>query len=305
MPVHPDAQKYLDLTAGAVPLDTQSAEQNRADQVESLPLRGEAVEMHSVRDTEIGGVPVRVYVPFESDGPLPCVIYFHGGGWVIGNRDMVDTTVREIAAEAGAIGVNVEYRLAPEHPFPAAIDDATAVVTAILDGDSGLDIAADKVAVAGDSAGGNISAVIAQQLRGRTPALAHQVLIYPVTDVATADTGSYAEFAEGHFLTARDMAYFIDQYAGDADRNDPRLSPIRSGELGGLPPATVVIAECDPLADDGRAYARALLAAGNRVSTVEFMGQVHPFVSLGGIIDDAHVARQLIGRRLKAAFAQA
>ncbi len=303
MPVHPDAQRFLDHTVRSAPMDTRTPEENRADMTNAAVLAGDAAQLHSVSDTEIAGVPVRVYVPFHSEEPLPCVVFFHGGGWVVGTLDGADTTVRDIAAEAGAVGVSVDYRLAPEHPFPAALDDATAVVTALLDGTSGLDIDPGKVAVSGDSAGGNLAAVLSQQLRDRTPAPVHQALIYPVTDVADTDTDSYRAFADGYYLSARDMAYFIDQYAGDADLHDPRLSPLRSDDLRGLPPATVIIAECDPLADDGRTYAKALLQAGNRVSTVEFMGQVHPFVSMGGVIADAHVARRLIGRQLKTAFA--
>lgn len=302
MSVHPDAQKFLDITAGAPPLDTQTAEQNRVDLAQAIPLTGEAVAMHEVRDTEIAGVPVRVYVPIESDEPLPCLVYFHGGGWVMGDPDLADTTVRMIAAEAGAVAVSVDYRLAPEHPFPAAIDDATAVVTAILDGESGLDIDRGKVAVGGDSAGGNITAVIAQQLRDHNPALVHQVLIYPVTDPAGMDTATYEIYGEGHYLTARDMAYFTDQYTGDTDRTDPRISPLRNEDLSGLAPATIVVAECDPLAAESHAYGRAMWQAGNQVSIIQFAGQVHPFVYLGGVIGDSNVARRHIGRQLKAAF---
>lgn len=302
MTVHPDAQRFLDLTAGAPPLDTQSAEQNRADLVQALPLTGEPEEMHEIRDITIAGVPVRIYIPCASDEPLPCVVFFHGGGWVIGDLELADTTVRAIAAESGAVGISVDYRLAPEHPFPAALDDAAAVLAAVLAGEPDLGIDTARVAVAGDSAGGNIAAVMAQTFCDHQPGLVHQVLIYPVTDLAGMDTGTYGTYAEGHFLTARDMAYFADQYAGGADRTDPRLSPLRNPDLGGLAPATMIIAECDPLADEGRAYGRALQSAGNQVSLIEFAGQVHPFAYMGGLIGDANVARRLIGRELKVAF---
>lgn len=302
MTVHPDAQKFLDITAGSPPLDTQTAEQNRIDLAQAIPLTGEPVAMHEVRDDVIAGVPVRIYVPVESDEPLPCLVFFHGGGWVMGDVNLADTTVRMIAAEAEAVGVSVDYRLAPEHPFPAAIDDALAVVTSILDGESGLNINREKVAVGGDSAGGNITAVTAQQLRDHTPALAHQVLIYPVTDPAGMDTESYATYGEGHYLTARDMTYFTEQYTQGADRTDPRISPLRNQDLTGLAPATIIVAECDPLASEAHAYGRAMWDAGNQVSLVQFAGQVHPFVYLGGVIADATVARRHIGRQLKAAF---
>lgn len=302
MSVHPDAQKFLDITADSPPLDTQTAEQNRIDLAQAIPLTGEPVAMHEVRDTEIAGVPVRVYVPFESEESLPCVVYFHGGGWVMGTLDLADTTVRMLAAEAGAVAVSVDYRLAPEHPFPAAIDDATAVVTAILDDESGLRINAEKVAIGGDSAGGNITAVIAQQLRNHDPAPLHQVLIYPVTDPAGMNTDSYATYGEGHYLTARDMTYFVDQYTGDTDRTDPRISPLRNDDLTGLAPATIVVAECDPLVAESHAYGRAMWEAGNSVSLIQFAGQVHPFVYLGGVIGDANIARRHIGRQLRVAF---
>lgn len=302
MPLHPDARRFLDRSFRTAPLDTKTPKENRADMARALPLTGEALPVHDVTDTTIAGVPVRVHVPFATDEPLPCVVYLHGGGWVMGSVDIADATVREIAVESGAITVSVGYRLAPEHPFPAALDDALAVTRALLDGRTDLLVDAARVAVAGSSAGGNLAAVVAQQLRGHVPDLRHQVLVYPVTDIAEMTTGSYRRFGEGHYLTARDMAYYADQYAPGTDRTDPRLSPLRNEDLSGLPPATIVLAECDPLTDEGRAYAQALLAAGNEVSTVEFVGQVHPFVYLGGIIGDAHVARQLIGRRLKAAF---
>ncbi len=303
--VHPDAQKFLDITAGSPPLDTQTAEQNRADLSQAIPLTGMRAEMHSVQNTTIAGVPVRVYIPVDSSEPLPCMVYFHGGGWVMGDPELSDATVREIVADAGIIGISVDYPLAPENPFPAAFNAAISVVTAILDGESGINLNTEKVAVAGDSAGGNIAAVTAQQMRGHSPTLVHQALIFPVVDVAGMDTESYSTFAEGYYLTARDMAYFADQYCGNADRTDPHLSPLRNEDLNNLPSATVVVAECDPLVSEAKAYAQAMLQAGNQVSVAEFMGQVHPFIHLGEIIQDAHVARRLIGRQLKFAFESA
>lgn len=302
MYVHPDAQKFLDLVTGAPPLDTQTPEQNRADLTNAIPLTGEPTPMAQVTDTKIAGVPVRVYRPEGVIGSAPCIVYFHGGGWVIGSLDLCDTTVRDIANAAKSVAVSVDYRLAPEHPFPAAIDDALAVVSAILKGVSGLEINSEKVAVAGDSAGGNIAAVVSQQLRGHHPALVHQALIYPATDLSESSSASYKSYSEGFFLTARDMTYFVKQYAQNFDRTDPRVSPLRADDLSGLPPATLVVAELDPLVDDGRAYAKALLSAGNTVTLVEFMGQVHPFVYLGSLIDDALHARRFIGERIRDAF---
>lgn len=300
--LHPDAARFLEITADAPPLDTLTAEQNRADLRNALPLTGEPAACEKVYDTTIAGVPVRVYVPVEQDSAQPAFVYFHGGGWVMGDPDIADTTVRDLAVSSGAIGISVDYRLAPEHVFPAAADDALAVVRAVLDGASGINIEPEKVAVVGDSAGGNLAAGTAQQLRDHSSALRHQVLIYPVLDTASTTTGTYETFAEGFYLTRRDMEYFINSYAGEAGREDPRLSPLRNTNLEGLAPATIVLAANDPLVGEGRRYAEELLKQGNHATLVEFAGQVHPFVYLGGLIKDALVARRLIAAQLKASF---
>ena len=302
------AQKLLDLMADAPPLDTQTVAQNRADLAQALPLAGEPTPVADVRDTTVAGpagdIPVRVYVPTARTGSRPAVVYLHGGGWVLGDLELFDTTCRDIAVHADAVVVSVAYRLAPEHPFPAAVHDALAVLTAVLEGtaDLGIDIDPGRVAVAGDSAGGNLAAVSTQQLRGHTPALRHQVLIYPVTDARVGRTPSYAEFGRDHFLTERDMRWFVDQYAPGVDLTDPLLSPAARADLTGLPPATVVTAECDPLRDEGEAYAAALGEAGVHTLVRRFEGQVHPFVALGGLLPDALAARRLIGERLHAAL---
>lgn len=302
MPVHPDAQKFLDLTDGAPPLDTQTAEQNRADLAEAVPLTGDRQDLAKVENRVIAGTPVRIYIPIDVPSPSPAFIYFHGGGWTIGDLELADTTVRDIAAAAGAIGVSVDYRLAPESPFPAALDDVLTVTRTVLAGESGLDVDTDRVAVAGDSAGGNLAAVVSHQLRGHQPRLVHQVLIYPATDLTTMETASHREFANDHFLTRRDLQYFYANYVGESDSSEPRLSPALHPDLTDLPAATVITGECDPLRDEGEAYALSMSEAGNSVTAVRFKGQVHPFVYIGGVIEDANVARRLIGSQLKAAF---
>lgn len=302
MPLHPDAQKFLDLTAQMPPLDTLSVQQNRADLVEAEALTGDAVEMARVHEMHIRGVPVRVYEPNAAEDPQPCVVYFHGGGWTLGTLDLADTTVREIAAEAGAIAISVDYRLAPEDPFPAAIEDAIAVVTAVLSGGTDLDIDPNRVAVAGTSAGGNISAVVAQELRGHTPQLVHQGLVMPVTDLTARDHPSYRKFDDGYFLRVRDLEWFADQYTTAEQRQLVRVSPALNGDLTGLAPATVIVAECDPLRDQGEEYGLGLARQGNDVSIVRFVGQAHPFIYLGGLIRDAHTARQVLGARLRRSF---
>ncbi len=304
MPVHPDARKFLDIVKDAPPLDTQGHEQNRADLNNALPLTGDKTDMAVVRDLKIADVRTRVYVPRESDRPLPAVVYFHGGGWVIGDLEIADTTARALAACSEAVVISVDYRRAPEAPFPAAQQDALAVTTAVLDGASGLNIDVERVAVAGDSAGGNLAAVTAQQLRGHSPSLVHQALIYPVTDLQECDTESRREFGPGgYFLTGRDLDYFYGMYAGERDRGDFRLSPAQNPDLTNLPPATVITAEYDPLRDEGEAYASAMAEAGVTVTAVRFMGLVHPFIYIGGIFGGAHTARRLIGAQLRDAFA--
>ncbi|MCS5722924.1 alpha/beta hydrolase [Herbiconiux sp. CPCC 203407] len=304
MTLHPHARAFLDIVKDAPPLDTQTVEQNRADLENAIPLTGEGAPVAVVEDRRIAGVGVRVYSPRPLEEALPVVVYFHGGGWVLGDLEIADTTARAIAIAAGATVVSVDYRKGPEDPFPAAVVDALAVTTAVLTGDAGFPADARRVAVAGDSAGGNLAAVTAQQLAGAHPGLVHQALIYPAVDARMPDDGSYRTYAEGHFLTARDMAYFFDTYAPGVDRSDVRLSPAAASPaaLAGLPSATVITAECDPLHDEGVAYANALAAAGVPVVSVTFDGLVHPFVYLGGLIGPAHTARRLIGGEIRAAF---
>jgi acetyl esterase/lipase len=296
----PQARTFLDLMADVPPLDTQSADRNRADSAEMMALTGQPRDVASVQDLELAGpdgpVRVRAYRPRAGDG-LPVVVYLHGGGWVLGGLDLADTIARDIAVHSSAAVVSVDYRLAPENPFPAAVTDALAVTEALLRGRlPGVDPM--RVAVAGDSAGGNLAAVAAQQLRGE-PGLRHQALIYPVTQARIGATASYRRFADGYFLTVRDIRYFFGCYAPGVDPDDPRLAPAASPDLGGLVPATVVTAECDPLRDEGESYAAALRAAGVPVTLRRYAGQVHPFVSLGGIIDDARRARRFVGERLR------
>ncbi|GAB3690090.1 alpha/beta hydrolase [Corynebacterium nasicanis] len=303
--VHPDATRFLEIVADAPPLDTLSVERNRADVDAAAEISGPTTACERVYDTTIAGVPVRVYIPVEQDAAQPAFLWIHGGGWVTGSLDLADTAVRDIATAAGAIGISIDYRLAPEHPFPAGLEDCLAVARAVLSGQSGVNVIPEQVAIAGDSAGGNLSAVVAQELRAHTPALTHQVLVYPVTDAASTDTESYSTFADGYYLTRRNMQYFIDTYAGGADREDPRMSPLRNPDLTGLPPATFILASHDPLVDEGRDYAAALLEQGIPATVIEFAGQVHPFVYLAGVIEDGAVARRLIGSQIRASFDRA
>jgi acetyl esterase len=236
-----------------------------------------------------GALAARVYRP-DAAGPLPTVVLLHGGGWVIGDLDTHDNMARSICRDCDAVVLSVDYRLAPEAPFPAAVDDAVAATrwaAAHLSELGGSDV----LAVAGDSAGGNLAAVVAQQLRDAGgPALAAQLLVSPATDVL-GDYASRFENGEGYFLDLPTMAWFMEQYAAEAERHgDPRLSPLRAASLERLPPAVVVTAGYDPLRDEGEAYAAALAAAGVRVESRRFDSMIHGFIDMGPHSEQAQAA---------------
>ena len=288
------AAAFLELVKDQPPLVELSVEEGREAMRGGIPLFGEPVEVAGVSDDTAAGVPVRVYRP-EAEGELPVIVHLHGGGWVLGDLDTHDALCRDLAAESGCAVVAVDYRLAPEHPFPTALEDSMAAVRAV--GELGLD--PERVAVYGDSAGGGLAAVIARELRG---ALRHQTLVYPVCDARMGATDSYARYADGYFMTAADMGWFMDHYAAGVDPTDPRLSPLAAEDVSGAAPATIVLAGFDPLRDEGVAYARKLEAAGVEVELREYPGQVHPFVLLAGIIDAGREARTWTAQRLGAAL---
>jgi len=273
--------------AGHPPMSEQTPAEARAGfRALAVDLRDPSLlpALESVQDVTVpggdGDRPARVYRPRTGD--LPTIVFFHGGGWVIGDLDTHDLTCRTLARDADAVVVSVDYRLAPEHPFPAAVDDAEAaarwVAEHAADPASGLGGTA-AVAVAGDSAGGNLAAIVAQTFRDEGRPLAAQLLLYPATDLVT-EHGSLVENAEGYFLDAPTIAWFFEQYVGAADPSDPRLSPAL-GDLTGLAPAVVAVAQFDPLRDAGTAYAQDLEAAGVRVDLHSFPGLIHGFVDMG------------------------
>ena len=229
-------------------------------------------------------MPARVYAPF-GDGPWPVVVYVHGGGFVLCDLDTHDGICRNIAADAGAVVVSIDYRLAPEHPFPAAADDAVTALRWVAGHLADIGGAPGRLVVAGDSAGGHLAAVAALRLReaGET-ILTGQVLVYPVTDHYGAGHPSYAEFADGYGLTDRDMVWFWDQFVPPARAAEPWVSPLRAADLAGLPAACVVTAECDVLRDEGEAYAARLAAAGVPVRSQRFAGLNHGCLGLAGTV---------------------
>ena len=225
-----------------------------------------------------GELPVRIYRP-AGDGPFPVHVFFHGGGWVIGDLDTHDADCRELCRGAGCIVVAVHYRLAPEHPFPAAPEDCYAATAWAAAHAEALGGRAGPVTIGGDSAGGNLAAVVALAARDRGgPEIALQLLVYPVTDAAM-DSPSYEENGEGYLLTLDSMRWFWDHYCPPEQREDPRASPLRAADLSGLPPAVVLTAEYDPLRDEGLAYAERLRAAGVAVEYRCFEGLIHGFFS--------------------------
>jgi acetyl esterase len=306
MPLHPQAAKFLDdlRSWDAFNAPEPTIEQMRHDT--GLAAFAERRDLPQVTDLTVPGtggpIPVRLYRPHLAPGVVPpALIYLHGGGWVIGSLEHVDVGCRELAARAGCTVLNVDYRLAPEHPFPAAVEDAWAVTAAVARDAARFEVDPRAIAVAGDSAGGNLAAVVALLARDRGLSLAHQLLIYPVTDTAM-DTPSHVAFAKGYGLDGEGLARFMDLYRGDADPADPRIAPLRAPDLSSLAPATVITAEYDILRDEGEAYARRLAEAGVPVEQRRFAGMVHAFFLMPEIFDSGAEAQELAVRRLRAAF---
>ena len=240
-----------------------------------------------------GALPIRVYHP-EQGGHSGALVYFHGGGFALGDLVGHDAVCKPLCVDARCVVVSVDYRLAPEHKFPAAVEDAFAATRWVHAHASELDFDPAKLAVGGDSAGANLAAVVSMLARQRGgPALAFQLLVYPVTDLRTFDRPSALENAEGKLLSRADMIWFAAQYTRDArDYADPLVSPLAApaSELRGLPPARVITAEHDPLRDEGEAYADALRAAGNAVQLTRYAGTIHGFLSLYAIVDQGRAA---------------
>ncbi len=254
-----------------------------------------------------GAVGVRVYTPVSVRAPLlPGLVFFHGGGFVLGDLETHDGLCRSLANESGCRVVSVDYRLAPEHPFPAAVEDCAAAVDWVAANAAALGIDAARLAVGGDSAGGNLATVVAILAKRKGgPKLGFQLLIYPVTQLGGPETPSMRENAKGYFLEKGSMDWFTRLYCPDVShRTDPRLSPLLATDLAGLPPAYVVTAGFDPLRDEGRAYSDKLDAAGVPVTYVNYPGMVHGFFSMRALIPKAREAVAAAAAALHAALTQ-
>jgi acetyl esterase len=289
----------------APPIETLPVVEARRAVVEALKtLAGNPEEVARVQDLETpgpgGAVPVRVYTP-PGSGPFPGVVYFHGGGWVVCDLDTHDVVCRAIARRAGAVVAAVDYRLAPEYPFPAAVEDCYAATEWAATNAAALGISASRLAVAGDSAGGNLAAVVSRKCRDAGgPRLALQVLVYPVANLDSFATSSYEEFADGYYLTRSEMEWFRRCYlARPEDAKNPDASPLLAADLRGLPPALVITAECDPLRDEGEAFARRLSEAGVPVTCTRYNGMIHPFFSLGGVISQGRRAIEQVAAAVR------
>jgi len=261
-----------------------------------------------------GAIPLRLYRPLKDDRDgsarrQPVLVYFHGGGWTIGDLDTHDTLCRELANGAGCAVVSVDYRLGPEHRFPAAVDDCLAATRWVQAHAAELGLDAQRLAVGGDSAGGNLAAVVAIALRDAPDAaalpIAFQLLIYPATDMRR-NAPSHTSNGQGYLLTRDTITYFHDHYITDPAHDlDWRASPLLHADLSRLPPALLLTAGFDPLRDEGLAYADALAAAGNRASYVCFERQIHGFILMGKVLDEANTAVALCAAELRRALANA
>ena len=296
MPLDPQAKQLLEQMdkANLAPIHTLTPEQARQQMLIASRFLGPLEPIHAMIDRTVPGpggpIPIRVYRP-GAEGPLPAVVYFHGGCWVMGNIQTHDAYCRALANRARAVVVSVDYRLAPEHKFPAGVEDAFAATCWVAENASMIEADAARIAVAGDSAGGNLAAAVALMARDRGgPALAFQLLIYPIVDF-NFETPSYRENATGFLLTRDDMVWSWKHYlANELDGYTPYASPMRAEDHRGLPLAMIVTAEFDPLRDEGEAYARTLEAAGVPAMLHRYDGMIHGFVRRTDTLDKARQA---------------
>ena len=310
--LHPQARALLDLIAerGVPPTHTLSPQEARAVYRDrrgfTQPAPPPVASVQSLQaEGPLGPIPLRLYRPLGTmaDQVLPALVYYHGGGWVIGDLDTHDTLCRELANGSGCAVVSVDYRLAPEHRFPAAVDDAIAAARWVRREAAALKLDAQRIAVGGDSAGGNLAAVVAIAARDAgEPPFAWQLLIYPATDQHRT-APSHERNGQGYLLTRDTMDYFTGHYIPDARLYaDWRASPLLHPDLSRLPPALVLTAGYDPLRDEGLAYAQKLSEAGTRATHLSFERQIHGFILMGKVLAEANDAVRLCAAALRDAL---
>lgn len=307
-PVDPQFRKILKVLNGPAytPVHQLTAEEARAQTeqfFQTPPVAVTGSQEDLVAETPVGDIPCRLYHP-RPGARLPLLVYYHGGGWVLGNLQSIHGVTASLAARSGCAVLSVDYRLAPEHPFPAAVDDATAVLQWAADSAERLAIDHARIAVGGDSAGGNLATVAAILARDRGgPELKFQLLIYPATDAA-CNTPSMDQFAEGLVLEKKDMLWFWDHYCADRAlrESDVRASPLRVADAAGLPPAYFLLAALDPLLDEGLAYAERLKDAGVPVTCRVVPGAIHAFLGFWQVFELADRELSLAAEALSAAL---
>ena len=310
MPVDPQMQAVIERVAkSALPpyYSVSAVEARRLYKETRAALSPPVPAVAAVRDLAASGpegpIALRLYRGLGAQaGALPALVYFHGGGWTIGDLDTHDIICRTLANNARCAVVAVDYRMGPEHKFPAAVEDCVAATRWVAEQAAALGVDAARIAVGGDSAGGNLATVVAITLRDAGgPPLVFQALVYPATD-QRMDSASHSRFGEGYLLTRDNMLWFRDNYLAPGDYDDWRASPIRAADLARLPPAHIITAGYDPLVDEGRAYSDRLLAAGVPVLYECFEGMAHGFLTMGGVVAAANHALYRLGQSLALAF---
>ena len=308
MPLDPQIVQVMEAAAalGLPPNHQVSPQEARANT--KARMRAAGPEVNAVQDQTIPGpdgpVAARIYTP-AGPGPFPGLAWFHGGGWVVGDLDTADAAARNLCAGAGCVVASVDYRLAPETKFPGPAEDCYAATQWLAAKAASLNVDPARIAVGGDSAGGNLAAAVAlmSRERGGCP-LVFQLLVYPVTQ-RDFDNGSYRENAEGYQLTRETMIWYWNHYlAADADAANPYAAPLEAADLSGLPPALVLTAEYDPLRDEGEAYAAALQAAGVATECIRYDGLIHGFFGMFAAVDQAQQAVDRSSAALRQAFAR-
>ena len=291
MPINPQCQSILDMMAQMKVPDFSVMSPGDARRVfagfprPEHPTPVAQVEERTIPGPGAEGLRLRIYTP-ESAAPKGALLYLHGGGWVMGDLDIYDEISRTLASQSGLVIITLAFRLAPETPYPGALEDCYAALSWIADEAASLGVDPERVGLIGDSSGGNLAAALSLMTRDRSgPKVALQVLICPITD-HQMDTPSYREFAEGCFLTRTSMQWFWDHYLPDlAQRSEPHASPLRAADHSGLPPTFVITAEYDPVRDEGEAYARALEEAGVKTKLVRYEGVVHGFIGFSAMVE--------------------